>query len=115
MRVYPRKKGHLHPDEVRAAIAGCLEYAHDTCPFRGRGHCTNALLEAAGNALDDDDGTIHLMIRRLNRAIDTIHRLKKFAGQTCIGCKYEDEWNRDLCTSCPYNNGNNWTCKEEKV
>lgn len=116
MKVIPRKKHlHLTPDGVRAKIDGCAIIGCDTCPFFNWYDCKLGLLQAAGSALDEKDEEVFILIKKLERAVRTIYRLKEVAGRTCVGCQYEDgEWNRDVCTSCPYNNGNNWIYKEDE-
>lgn len=35
-------------------------------------------------------------------------RLRIESGKVCFACKYDKEWNREVCNGCEYNNYYNW-------
>lgn len=41
-------------------------------------------------------------------AVEDLNALRKKTGWKCDCCYYNDNYDRDVCGGCDYNNGNNW-------
>lgn len=46
--------------------------------------------------------------RERDQAVEDLNTLRKRSDWKCEACYYNDNYNRDICTGCEYNNDNNW-------
>ena len=55
-----------------------------------------------------DPEEIEQLKRERDAAIEDLNKLRKKTGWKCEYCYYSDNYDRDICCGCEYNNDNNW-------
>jgi FtsZ-binding cell division protein ZapB len=48
------------------------------------------------------------LTREKDAAVSDLNALRKKCGCLCFACKHDENYNREICSGCEYNNANNW-------
>lgn len=83
-----------------------------SCPMNGEypscNICQKTLNQEAVAALTALLDEITQLKRERDAAIEDLNKLRKKTGWKCEYCYYSDNYDRDICCGCEYNNDNNW-------
>lgn len=98
-------------EELRAICKGCRERYPDG-DFRGCPNYADVELvqhkQSQADLISKLEAELEQVKRERDAAVKDLNALRKKTGWKCDCCHYNDNYDRDVCCGCDYNNGNNW-------